>query len=156
VLHEPQALHTEVTTLPGLDGRKMSKSYGNAIEMREEPAQVEAKIRRMPTDPQRARRTDAGDPARCPVWQFHKVYSDASTQQWAHEGCTTAGIGCLDCKQPVVDAVLREQQPWRERAEQYLANPKQVHWIVEMGTERARTVARQTMKDVRDVMGLSY
>ena len=156
VLHEPQALHTEVTRLPGLDGRKMSKSYGNAIEMREEPAQVEAKIRKMPTDPQRVRRTDPGDPARCPVWQFHKVYSDAATQAWASTGCTTAGIGCLDCKQPVIDAILREQQPWRERAAQYLANPKQVHWIVEMGTERARTVARQTMKDVRDVMGLSY
>lgn len=156
VLHEPQALHTEVTKLPGLDGQKMSKSYGNTIEMREEPAQVEAKVRRMPTDPQRVRRSDAGDPARCPVWQFHKVYSDAATQQWAHDGCTTAGIGCLDCKQPVIDAIVREQQPWRERAEQYLANPKQVHWIVEMGTERARTVARQTMRDVRDVMGLSY
>jgi tryptophanyl-tRNA synthetase len=156
VLHEPQALHTEVTKLPGLDGQKMSKSYGNTIEMREEPAQVEAKIRKMPTDPQRVRRSDPGEPARCPVWQFHKVYSDAGTQQWAHDGCTTAGIGCLDCKQPVIDAILREQQPWRERAEQYLANPKQVHWIVEMGTERARTVARQTMKDVRDVMGLSY
>ena len=156
VLHEPQALHTEVTRLPGLDGRKMSKSYGNAIEMREEPAQVEAKIRRMPTDPQRVRRTDPGDPARCPVWQFHQVYSDADTRQWASTGCRTAGIGCLECKQPVIDAILREQQPWRERAEKYLANPKQVHWIVEMGTERARTVARQTMKDVRDVMGLSY
>jgi tryptophanyl-tRNA synthetase len=156
VLHEPQALHTEVTRLPGLDGRKMSKSFGNAIEMREEPAQVEAKIRRMPTDPQRVRRTDPGDPARCPVWQFHQVYSDAATREWASTGCTTAGIGCLDCKQPVIDAILREQQPWRERAEKYLANPKQVHWIVEMGTERARTVARQTMKDVRDVMGLSY
>ena len=156
VLVEPQALHTEVARLPGLDGRKMSKSYGNAIEMREEPAQVEAKIRTMPTDPQRVRRSDVGDPARCPVWQFHQVYSDAPTQQWAHDGCTTAGIGCLDCKQPVIAAILREQQPWRERAEQLLANPKQVHWIVEMGTERARTVARQTMKDVRDVMGLSY
>jgi tryptophanyl-tRNA synthetase len=156
VLVEPQALHTAVTKLPGLDGRKMSKSYGNTIEMREEPAQVEAKIRRMPTDPQRVRRTDAGDPARCTVWQFHQVYSDAATQQWVVQGCTTAGIGCLDCKQPVIDAVLREQQPWRDRAEQYLANPKHVHWIVEMGTERARTVARQTMKDVRDVMGLAY
>jgi tryptophanyl-tRNA synthetase len=156
VLTEPQALHTEVTRLPGLDGQKMSKSYGNAIEMREEPAQVEAKIRKMPTDPSRVRRTDVGDPARCPVWQFHKVYSDAPTQAWAADGCRTAGIGCLDCKQPVIDAILREQQPWRERAEAYLTNPKHVHWIVEMGTERARTVARQTMKDVRDVMGLSY
>ena len=156
VLTEPQALHTEVTRLPGLDGQKMSKSYGNTIEMREEPAQVEAKIRKMPTDPQRVRRTDPGDPARCPVWQFHKVYSDAPTQAWAQAGCTTAAIGCLDCKQPVIDAILREQQPWRDRAEAYLSNPKHVHWIVEMGTERARTVARQTMKDVREVMGLSY
>ena len=156
LLHEPQALHTEVTKLPGLDGRKMSKSYGNDIAMREAPAQVEAKIRTMPTDPQRVRRTDPGDPARCPVWQFHLVYSDAATRQWVQDGCTTAGIGCLDCKQPVIEAIVREQAPWRERAEQLLANPKQVHWIVEMGTERARTVARQTMKDVRDVMGLAY
>jgi tryptophanyl-tRNA synthetase len=156
VLPEPQALHTEVTRLTGLDGQKMSKSYGNAIEMREEPAQVEAKLRRMPTDPQRVRRSDAGEPARCPVWPLHQVYSDAATQAWAAQGCRTAGIGCLDCKQPVIDAVLREQQPWRERAEAWLANPKHVHWIVEMGTERARTVARQTMKDVREAMGLSY
>jgi tryptophanyl-tRNA synthetase len=156
VLTEPQALHTEVTRLPGLDGQKMSKSYGNAIEMREEPAQVEAKIRRMPTDPQRVRRSDAGDPARCPVWPLHQVYSDAATQEWAAGGCRSAGIGCLDCKQPVIDAVLREQQPWRERAEAWLTNPKHVHWIVEMGTERARTVARQTMKTVREAMGLSY
>ncbi|NRF68034.1 tryptophan--tRNA ligase [Aquincola sp. S2] len=156
VLTEPQALHTEVTKLPGLDGAKMSKSYGNTIAMREEPAQVEQKIRRMPTDPQRVRRTDKGDPERCPVWEFHKVYSDEPTRDWVVKGCTTAGIGCLECKQPVIDAVLKEQQPWRDRAEAYLTNPKQVHWIVEMGTERARTVARQTMKDVRDAMGLNY
>ncbi|HEY9026081.1 MAG TPA: tryptophan--tRNA ligase [Burkholderiaceae bacterium] len=156
ILVEPQALHTEVTRLTGLDGQKMSKSYGNAIEMREEPAQVEAKIRKMPTDPQRVRRSDAGDPSRCPVWPLHEVYSDAETQAWAARGCRSAGIGCLDCKQPVIDAVLREQQPWRERAEAWLANPKHVHWIVEMGTERARTVARQTMKDVREAMGLNY
>ena len=156
VLTEPQALHTEVTKLPGLDGAKMSKSYGNAIAMRDEPAVVEHKIRKMPTDPQRVRRTDPGDPQRCPVWKFHQVYSDASTQDWVVRGCTSAGIGCLECKQPVIDAVLKEQQPWRDRAETYLANPKQVHWIVEMGTERARTVARQTMKDVREAMGLQY
>jgi tryptophanyl-tRNA synthetase len=156
VLTEPVVLLTETSKLPGLDGEKMSKSYGNTIAMREEPAQVEQKIRRMPTDPQRVRRTDPGDPARCPVWQFHQVYSDAQTRDWVVQGCTTAGIGCLDCKQPVIEAVLREQQPWRERAEALLANPKQVHWIVEMGTERARTVARQTMKDVRSAMGLDY
>jgi len=156
ILHEPAVLLTEVSKLPGLDGAKMSKSYGNAIAMREEPAEVERKIRRMPTDPQRVRRTDAGDPARCPVWQFHQVYSDADTRDWVVKGCTTAGIGCLECKQPVIDAIIREQQPWRERAEAYLSNPKQVQWIVEVGTERARTVARETMRDVRDAMGINY
>ena len=156
VLTEPAVLLTETSKLPGLDGDKMSKSRGNTIAMRDEPAVVTTKVRRMPTDPQRVRRTDPGDPSRCPVWQFHLVYSDAPTQDWVKQGCTTAGIGCLDCKQPVIDAILREQQPWRERAETYLTNPKQIHWIVEMGTERARTVARQTMKDVREAMGLNY
>jgi tryptophanyl-tRNA synthetase len=156
ILVEPGALHTEVTKLPGLDGAKMSKSYGNAILMRDEPAAVTKKVRGMVTDPARARRTDPGNPEKCPVWQFHQVYSDAATKDWVVQGCTSAGIGCLDCKQPVIDAIIREQTPWRERAESYLANPKQVHWIVEMGTERARTVARQTMKDVRSAMGLNY
>lgn len=156
ILTEPAALHTEVTKLPGLDGQKMSKSYGNAIAMREEPAEVERKIRRMPTDPARVHRTDPGNPEKCPVWQFHQVYSPKDTQQWAWNGCTTAGIGCLDCKQPVIDAIHAEQAPWRERAQEYLANPKQVHWIVEVGTERARTMARETMRDVREAMGLVY
>jgi tryptophanyl-tRNA synthetase len=156
ILHEPAVLLTEVSKLPGLDGAKMSKSYGNAIAMREEPAVVEQKIKRMPTDPQRVRRTDVGDPERCPVWQFHQVYSDTATKEWVVKGCKTAGIGCLECKQPVIDAIIREQQPWRERAEAYLSNPKQVQWIVEVGTERARTVARETMRDVRDAMGINY
>ena len=156
VLPEPAVLLTEVSKLPGLDGDKMSKSYGNTIAMREEPAEVERKIRKMPTDPQRVRRTDPGNPERCPVWQFHQVYSDQPTRDWVWEGCTTAGIGCLDCKQPVIDAIVREQKPWRERAEAYLADPKRVHWIVEVGTERARTVARETMRDVREAMGLRY
>ena len=156
ILVEPQALHTEVLRLPGTDGIKMSKSYGNAVLMRDEPAEVTKKIRGMVTDPARVRRTDPGTPEKCPVWQFHKVYSDAATQDWVVAGCTSAGIGCLDCKQPVIDAIVREQVPWRDRAERYLANPKQVHWIVEMGTERARTVARQTMKDVRAAVGLNY
>jgi tryptophanyl-tRNA synthetase len=156
ILTEPQALHTEVLRLPGTDGIKMSKSYGNAVLMREDAATVSKKIKGMVTDPARARRTDPGDPEKCPVWQFHKVYSNEATREWVVEGCTTAGIGCLDCKQPVIDAIVKEQQPWRERAEAYLADPKKVHWIVEMGTERARTVARQTMKDVRSAMGLNY
>jgi tryptophanyl-tRNA synthetase len=156
ILHEPQALHTEVKKLPGLDGAKMSKSYGNGISMREEPAEVERKIKRMPTDPARVHRSDPGNPDVCPVWQFHLVYSDDSTKAWARQGCTTAGIGCLDCKKPVIEAIQREQAPWRERAEQYLANPKQVHWILEVGTEQARGVARATMRDVRAAMGLNY
>jgi tryptophanyl-tRNA synthetase len=156
ILTEPQALHTEVLRLPGLDGTKMSKSYGNAVLMRDEPAVVDRKIRGMTTDPARVRRSDPGDPEKCPVWQFHKIYSDAATRDWVVKGCTTAGIGCLDCKQPVIDAIVGEQRPWRERAEAYTADPKRVHWIVEMGTERARTVARQTMKDVREAMGLGY
>jgi tryptophanyl-tRNA synthetase len=157
VLPEPQALLTETARLSGLDGgRKMSKSFGNTISMRDEPAEVENKVRRMPTDPQRVRRSDAGDPARCPVWPFHQLYSDADTQAWVVKGCTSAGIGCLDCKQPVIDAIKKEQQPWRERAEAYLSNPKQVHWIVEVGTERARAVARKTMREVRSAMGLAY
>jgi tryptophanyl-tRNA synthetase len=156
ILVEPAALHTEVKKLPGLDGAKMSKSYGNSIAMREEPAVVKQKVQTMPTDPARVRRTDPGNPERCPVWQFHQVYSDAPTRDWVVKGCTTAGIGCLECKQPVIDAIVAEQKPWRERAEAYLADPKKVHWIVEMGTERARTVARQTMRDVRVAMGLNY
>ena len=156
ILTEPQALHTEVLRLPGTDGVKMSKSYGNAVLMREDPATVSKKIKGMVTDPARARRTDPGDPEKCPVWQFHKIYSDEATKDWVVKGCKSAGIGCLECKQPVIDAIVKEQQPWRERAEAYLADPKKVHWIVEMGTERARTVARQTMKDVRSAMGLNY
>jgi len=156
ILVEPDALHTEVKKLPGLDGAKMSKSYGNSIAMREEPAAVKQKVQTMPTDPARVRRSDPGDPNKCPVWQFHQVYSSAETKDWVVKGCTTAGIGCLECKQPVIDAIVVEQQPWRERAEAYLADPKKVHWIVEMGTERARTVAKQTMRDVRSAMGLNY
>ncbi len=156
ILTEPQALHTEVLRLPGTDGVKMSKSYGNAVLMREDSDSVSKKIKGMVTDPARARRTDLGDPEKCPVWQLHKVYSDEATKDWVVKGCTSAGIGCLECKQPVIDAIVKEQQPWRERAEAYLADPKKVHWIVEMGTERARTVARQTMKDVRLAMGLTY
>ncbi|MEO5696880.1 MAG: tryptophan--tRNA ligase [Burkholderiaceae bacterium] len=156
VLPEPAVLLTEASKLPGLDGAKMSKSLGNDIAMREPPAEVERKIRRMQTDPDRVRRTDAGNPERCPVWQFHRVYSDADTRAWVVKGCTSAGIGCLECKQPVIDAIVAEQEPWRERAEAYLSNPKQVHWIVEVGTERARTAARKTMREVRTAMGLVY
>ena len=124
--------------------------------MRDPPEEVTRKFRGMKTDPQRARRTDPGDPEQCPVWDFHKVYSDDAIRDWVVKGCTSASIGCLDCKQPVIDAVIAQQKPWRERAEALLSEPKKVHWIVEQGTERARTVARQTMRDVRQAMGLNY
>ncbi len=156
ILVEPDVLLTTTSKVVGLDGDKMSKSYGNSIAMREEPAEVTKKIRRMPTDPARVRRDDPGDPEKCPVWQFHQLYSNADTKAWVVHGCTTAAIGCLDCKQPVIESIIKEQAPWRERAEPYLANPKQVHWIVEVGTERARTVARETMREVRDAMGINY
>jgi tryptophanyl-tRNA synthetase len=156
ILLEPQALLTETSKLPGLDGAKMSKSYGNAIAMREDPKSVSEKIKRMPTDPQRVRRTDPGDPARCPVWQLHQVYSDASTKDWVVKGCTTAGIGCLECKQPVIESIIAEQKPWRERADALLADPQTVRRIVARGTERAQAVARDTMSDVRQAMGLTY
>ncbi len=156
VLVEPQALHTEVAKLPGLDGAKMSKSYGNAILMRDDCATVTKKVRGMVTDPARARRTDPGDPAKCPVWQFHVAYSDEPTQQWVQHGCKSAGIGCLECKQPVIDAITAQQTPWRERAAALIADPQTVRAIVADGTERARVVARQTMADVRQAMGLGY
>ena len=156
ILVEPDAKLTETPKLPGLDGQKMSKSYGNVILMREEPKALTEKIRRMTTDPARVRRTDPGEPERCPVWQLHKVYSNADTQAWAANGCRTAGIGCLDCKQPVIDAMVKEQQPWRERAQPYLDDPPLLRAIVDEGCDRARAAARETMRDVRDAMGLVY
>lgn len=156
ILLEPQVLLTESSRLPGLDGQKMSKSYGNAIALREDKETLTKKIRTMPTDPARVRRTDPGDPEKCPVWQLHQVYSDAATKEWVMKGCTSAGIGCIECKQPVIDAVLKEQEPMRERAQQYLDNPKLVREIVAAGGELARTRARETMHEVREAMGLGY
>ncbi len=156
ILVEPGALLTEASKMPGLDGQKMSKSYNNTITLREDEASVTQKIRRMPTDPARMRRTDAGDPEKCPVWQLHQVYSDASCKAWVQEGCRSAGIGCLDCKQPVIEAILREQAPMRERAQVYLDDPQRVREIVADGNEKARALARETMRDVREVMGLNY
>lgn len=154
ILAECEAMLTEASKMPGLDGQKMSKSYGNTITMREDPATVTKKVRAMPTDPARVRRTDPGSPDKCPVWQLHQVYSDADTREWVKQGCTSAGIGCLDCKQPVIDGVLREQQPMFERAEKYLSNPKLVKEVVAAGNAKAEQVARATMQDVKEAMGL--
>jgi tryptophanyl-tRNA synthetase len=156
ILPEPQPLLTETPKVPGLDGQKMSKSYGNAIMLREESASVTKKIRTMQTDPARVRRTDKGEPDRCPVWPLHQIYSDASTREWVVQGCTTAGIGCLDCKQPVIDAINREQDVIRERAQRYLDDPTLVRNIVADGCERARKLAEETMGDVREAMGIDY
>ena len=156
ILPEPQPLLTETPRVPGLDGTKMSKSYDNAIFLREDPASVTKKIRTMQTDPARVRRSDPGNPANCPVWPLHQIYSDQATRDWVQEGCTTAGIGCLECKQPVIDAVIREQQPILERAQKYLDDPSLVRAIVADGCERARKLAEETMKDVREAMGLGY
>jgi tryptophanyl-tRNA synthetase len=154
ILSEPEALLTEASRMPGLDGQKMSKSYNNTITLREDADSVTRKIRTMPTDPARVRRTDPGDPEKCPVWQFHLVYSDENTREWVQKGCRSAGIGCLECKQPVIDAVLREQEPMRQRAQAYLDNPALVRDIIANGCAQARKLAGETMRDVREAIGL--
>ena len=156
ILVEPEALLTEAARMPGLDGQKMSKSYGNTIALREEPESVAKKIKTMPTDPARVKRTDPGNPEKCPVWELHKVYSDAARKEWVTKGCTTAGIGCLECKQPVIDAINLELAPMRGRAQQYLDDPALVKNIIADGCEKARRLAEETMRDVREAMGLTY
>ena len=156
ILSEPHALLTEASKMPGLDGQKMSKSYNNTITLREDADSVTTKIRTMPTDPARVRRSDPGDPEKCPVWDFHKVYSDETTRAWVQKGCRSAGIGCLECKQPVIDAVLKELEPMRERAQVYLDDPTLVRNIIADGCDRAHKLALETMRDVRDAMGLNY
>ncbi|MBT8116554.1 MAG: tryptophan--tRNA ligase [Gammaproteobacteria bacterium] len=156
ILTEPEALLTPASKMPGLDGQKMSKSYHNTISLRERPDDVQEKLRTMPTDPARVRRTDPGNPDICPVWQLHQVYSGEDVQAWVREGCTTAGIGCLDCKQPVIDSVLGELQPIQERAREFEQDPGRVRAIINEGGEAARTVARATLEEVRAAMGLTY
>jgi len=156
ILTEPQTLLTEASKMPGLDGQKMSKSYNNTISLRENADSVAKKIKTMPTDPARVKRSDPGDPEKCPVWQLHRVYSDEQCQAWVQQGCRSAGIGCLECKQPVIDAVLEEQKPMRERAEKYLRDPTLVRSIIADGCEKARKQAQETLRDVREVMGLNY
>jgi len=157
ILPEPEALLTPTAKMPGLDGQKMSKSYNNTIALREPPSSVEKKIRTMPTDPARIRRTDPGDPEKCPVWQFHLVYSkDENIKNWVQKGCRSAGIGCVECKQPIIDAILAELAPIQERAQHYIEEPALVRSILAEGSEKARTAARETLEEVRQVMGLVY
>ncbi len=156
ILPEPQALLTPVSKMPGLDGQKMSKSYNNVIEMRESEESIENKIKRMQTDPARVRLTDPGNPDNCPVWQLHEVYSPEDVKNWVTEGCRSAGIGCLECKKPVIDCVKQETAEFKERAKEFEEDPDLVRNIIADGSERARDIAKETMQDVRDVMGLAY
>ena len=156
ILSEPRAMLTAAAKMPGLDGQKMSKSYNNTITLREDEASVNKKIRTMPTDPARIRRSDVGNPDKCPVWPLHLVYSNEQTRQWVMQGCKSAGIGCIECKQPLIAAVLEEQRPMRERAQQYLDDPALVRNIIADGCEKARKLASDTMRDVREAMGLGY
>ncbi|HEX5539249.1 MAG TPA: tryptophan--tRNA ligase [Methylophilaceae bacterium] len=156
ILVEPEYKLTPESKLLGLDGQKMSKSYNNTISLRESPEVITKKIKTMPTDPARVRRTDPGEPTKCPVWALHEVYSDEPTKEWVLQGCRSAGIGCIECKQPVIDGVLAELKPIQERAARYAEDPTLVKNIVAEGCERARKLARETMRDVREAMGLNY
>jgi tryptophanyl-tRNA synthetase len=156
ILVEPDALLTATPKVTGLDGRKMSKSYGNTIGLREDPDAVAAKLKTMQTDPARVRRTDPGDPEKCPVWDLHKLYSSEETRNWVQQGCRTAGIGCLECKKPVIEKVVEEISAMRQRAQEYEDNPDLVRGIIADGCEKAREVAGQTLDDVKQAMGLSY
>ena len=156
ILPEPQPLLTKSSKMPGLDGQKMSKSYDNTISLRESPKDVQKKLRTMPTDPARVRRTDPGEPENCPVWQMHQVYSTEDTKNWVQEGCRSAGIGCLDCKEPVVEAVLKELEGIQDTARNYQEDPESVRAIIAEGCEEARREARDTLDEVRQAMGLLY
>ena len=156
ILVEPDVLLTATPKVPGLDGRKMSKSYGNTIGLREDPDSVAKKLKTMVTDPARARRTDPGDPDKCPVWDLHKIYSDADTQAWVQQGCRSAGIGCLDCKKRVADVIVAEITAIRARAQEFEENRDLVRGIIAEGCEKARDVARQTLEEVHTAMGMNY
>jgi len=156
ILPEPESLLTKASKMPGLDGQKMSKSYNNTISLRDEPAEVEQKIKRMPTDPARVKLTDPGDPSKCPVWQLHEVYSSQEALDWVVDGCTKAKMGCIECKTPLFKSVVDELGPMQERIAKYQADPNLIQEIIFEGSERARVVAKETMEDVRDAMGLTY
>jgi len=156
ILPEPESLLTKASKMPGLDGQKMSKSYGNTISLRDTAEEINTKVRRMPTDPARIKLTDAGDPNKCPVWQLHQVYSDSQTCEWVIDGCTKAKMGCVECKQPVINAIQAELGPMQERIAKYQADPDLIKQIIHEGSEKARHVAKETMAEVRESMGIVY
>ena len=156
ILIEPKALLTKASKMPGLDGQKMSKSYENMISLRDEPEVITQKINKMLTDPARIKLSDPGDPNKCPVWQMHQIYSPQDTLDWVVEGCTKAKIGCIECKGPVIDSVISELGPMQERIAKYQSNPNLIQEIIFDGSERARSVAKNTLEEVRDAMGITY
>jgi len=156
ILPEPVSLLTKASKMPGLDGQKMSKSYGNTISLRDKSEEIEAKVKRMPTDPARIKLTDAGDPNKCPVWQLHEIYSDSQTRDWVVDGCTKAKMGCVECKQPVIKAIQVELMPMQENITKYQADPDLIKQIIHEGSQKARGVAKETMEEVRDSMGITY
>jgi tryptophanyl-tRNA synthetase len=156
ILPEPESILTKASKMPGLDGQKMSKSYGNTISLRDTADEIETKVRRMPTDPARVKLTDPGDPKKCPVWQLHEVYSDEQTCDWVVDGCTAAKMGCVECKQPVIDAIKDELMPMQERIAKYQSDPDLIKQIIYEGSEKARHVAKETMAEVRESMGIIY
>ncbi len=149
VFPPPKEILTHVPRIPGTDGRKMSKSYGNAILLSDSPEEATKKIKTMMTDPARQRRTDPGNPDICPVFSLHKVYSDEKTRAWVREGCTTAGIGCIECKKPIHEAIISELEPIRQRRAELEADENLVDRILEKGNDHARETAEATMVEVR-------
>ncbi len=155
VFPEPQTLLTPAAKLPGTDGRKMSKSYGNTIMLADPEPVVRQKLKTMVTDPARVRRSDPGNPDVCPVGDLHKIFSDQQTMAKVNEGCRSAGIGCIECKGWAADALVQLLNPMQERRKKYEDNPRLAWDILEDGTKKARTAAAATMEQVRSVMGMS-
>ena len=156
ILVEPEALLTKTSKMPGLDGQKMSKSYNNVISLRDSASEIEQKVKTMSTDPARVRLTDPGSPNKCPVWNLHEIYGTQEQLDWVVDGCTNAKMGCIECKKPVIDSIVAELLPMQDRINKYKSEPSLIQEIIFDGSERARSVAKETMKDVRDAMGLTY
>ncbi|MGH9686989.1 MAG: tryptophan--tRNA ligase, partial [Candidatus Acidiferrales bacterium] len=152
VLHEPSALLTETPRLPGTDGRRMAKSYGNAIWLSDPPDEIRSKVRNMMTDPQRARRTDPGRPEVCPVFAYHKLLSPPDVIDWSDQGCRTAGIGCVDCKKAMAENLVKWIEPIQARRKEFEARPQEVWDILDAGSKKAQAAARRTMKRVRNAI----